>query len=308
MSNHIDDPQWPRASSLLREPTADADTSLIGLPVHLSSLTPGRCDLAPAALRAALGRLSTFDLEHNLDLSTFSVADHGDLDVAQLLPAEAFVPIIAALKQIRRDASQVIVAVGGDNCVTRPLVHGVGCPLTEIGLITLDAHFDLRSTAAGLSNGNPISALLDDGLPGSNIVQIGLQPFANSHAYARYAQQHGLTTVTARQARRRGIAAVIHDALCTLTHARVIAVDFDLDVLDRVWMPAAPGSRPGGFTPDELFEAAFLLGSEARVVTADFVECDPRRDVAEVSVLTAAACLLSFLSGVKQRHLMQSAR
>ena len=54
--------------------------------------------------------------------------------------------------------------------------------LEMIGLITLDAHFDMRDTAQGLGNGNPVRALREDGLPGKNIAQIGLAPFANSAA------------------------------------------------------------------------------------------------------------------------------
>ena len=46
--------------------------------------------------------------------------------------------------------------------------------------MTIDAHFDLRETDQALSNGNPIRALLEDGLPGRNLVQIGLMPFANT--------------------------------------------------------------------------------------------------------------------------------
>ena len=64
--------------------------------------------------------------------------------------------------------------------MTRPGVHGLGLPLDQVGLITLDAHFDMRDLDRGLGNGNPVRALIEDGLPGRNIAQIGLAPFANS--------------------------------------------------------------------------------------------------------------------------------
>ena len=57
--------------------------------------------------------------------------------------------------------------IGGNNAVTRPGVHGLGLPLESVGLITLDAHFDMRDTGQGLSNGNPVRALIEDGLPGA---------------------------------------------------------------------------------------------------------------------------------------------
>ena len=61
-----------------------------------------------------------------------------------------------------------------------PGCSGIGGALDEIGLITLDAHFDMRELDEGLSNGNPVRALMEDGLPGKNIAQIGLASFANS--------------------------------------------------------------------------------------------------------------------------------
>ena len=50
--------------------------------------------------------------------------------------------------------------------MTRPAVLALRA-LDGVGLITLDAHFDMRDTSEGLSNGNPVRALIEDGLPGA---------------------------------------------------------------------------------------------------------------------------------------------
>ena len=65
------------------------------------------------------------------------------------------------------EAHALTLLVGGNNAVTRPGVLGLGMPLDQVGLITLDAHFDMRDLDEGLSNGNPVRALIEDGLPGS---------------------------------------------------------------------------------------------------------------------------------------------
>jgi len=79
--------------------------------------------------------------------------------------------------------------------------------------------------------------------------------------------------------------------------ADAIYVDFDIDVLDRAFAPAAPGSRPGGITPAELRTAARLCGANPKVLIADLVEIDPERDVAGGTVSAACMCLLAFASG-----------
>jgi arginase family enzyme len=89
--------------------------------------------------------------------------------------------------------------------VTRPGVLGLGDTLAEIGLITLDAHFDMRDTGEGLSNGNPVRALIEDGLPGANIAQVGLASFANSAAMHRDAVAAGNFIATMGDVRREGI-------------------------------------------------------------------------------------------------------
>lgn len=302
MTKLIEDSDWPRASSLLRSPgESDQRAVLVGVPLYLASLTPGRCDLAPSAIRAALSRFSTYDLEHAVDLEGMHIADVGDLPVADLAPEAAFAMIVENIRAFTLK-SKIMLVLGGDNSVTRSMVHGVANSLTDIGLITLDAHLDIRRLELGLTNGNPIRALLNDGMPGQNMVQIGLQPFGNSATYARYAKNSGIRGVPMSEVIQKGIATVVEEALETLSHTPQIVVDFDLDVLDRAYMPGAHGARPGGLTPRELFEAAYMLGKSSAVVGADFVELDPTCDIADISVMSAVKCLLSFVAGIVDRR------
>jgi formiminoglutamase len=236
-----------------------------------------------------------------LDLRTLPVKDYGDAGVASLPPAEAFEPLKAAFRTVLAECS-VAVILGGDNAVTRPGIHSLGVPLRRCALLTVDAHLDLRDLDRGLTNGNPVRALLRDGLPGSNIVQVGIQSFANSRAYFEIARAEGITVVTADTVRREGIRATMDRALSTLAdRADVIYVDFDIDVMDRALAPATPGSRPGGLATWEARQAAFLCGIHPKVRAVDFVEMDPSNDIAEVTAMAAAACLLEFTAGFGSR-------
>src|SRR5207253_2994385 len=142
------------------------------------SVTAGRCDLAPALLRQTLRRIGRYDLEARRELST-QIMDRGDVEIGGLSIEEATGPITEAVR-VSTAVHQLTLLVGGNNAVTRPGVQGLGVPLDKVGMITLDAHFDMRDTHEGLSNGNPVRALIEDGLPGANIAQIGLAAFANS--------------------------------------------------------------------------------------------------------------------------------
>jgi formiminoglutamase len=299
----MSDPHWPSAGEWIagghtRDP--EYRLSLIGAPLHKSSISVSRADLAPDAIRAALNRFSLFDPTLSGDLRDLAVVDAGDIPLAESTPEEAFTPLSEKIRVLEAD-SDVVVILGGDNSVTRPGVHGAHA-LDKCGLITLDAHFDLRELDDGLSNGNPIRALLEDGLPGSNITQIGIQPFANSPVHAEVAAKEGINVVTREDVKRRGIGAVLEDELSKLAaKTDALYVDFDIDVLDRTFAPATPGARPGGLMPTELLEAAAICGAHKAVVAADIVEVSPPDDIKDVTVMVAAKVLLSFASGVASR-------
>lgn len=313
----FDDPLWQRASAWLageHDMEARGRLGVLGAPLRLGSITPGDCHLAPGAIRDALRRFSTYDIETNLDLRHLAIEDFGDMDLSEARPEAAFAPLSNAVRE-RLEKVDALVLLGGDNSVTRPALHGMipalgnssdasspTISLSCCALLTLDAHLDLRDTSAGLTNGNPVRALLEDGLPGSNITQIGIQPFANSKAYADVARGAGINIVTAHDARRRGLENVVTESLNRLAQqSDAIYVDLDLDVLDRVFAPATPGSRPGGLTPAEIRRAAYICGQHERVRVMDLVEINPTQDINDATALAAAACLLSFATGLMSR-------
>lgn len=303
-----DDPFWPRASVWLAGNHSQqtlGSLAVLGAPVRLGSVTPGRSDLAPQAVREVLRRFSTYDIETDVDVRALEVRDLGDLPLGEMKLEEAYDPIGQYLSSALMTFADAVVMLGGDNGITRPGVAGLAFAeegLEKCGLLTLDAHFDLRDTSNGLSNGNPVRALLEDGLPGANIVQLGILGFANSQAYAQVARDAGINVFTMDKLRTQGIEHAISAALDYLSaRVKVIYFDLDVDVLDRAFAPACPGARPGGLQPWELRRAAWLCGRHPKVKAMDLVEVDPTQDVANVTVMSTAACLLSFASGLVSR-------
>jgi formiminoglutamase len=300
MTTDSDCRSWFSAADLLTE-DARAPLALLGAPLGLGSITPGRCDLAPEALRAALKRMSVYDLETGTDLSPLRVFDAGDVGVESAEPAEAFAPIVERLAPLTR-AHALTMLIGGNNAVTRPALHALDATLQRVGVLTLDAHFDLRDTDCGLLNGNPVQALLDDGLPGAHIAQIGLLPFANTKKAHDKAKAAGIYVATAAACKAQGLAAIAANALERLaSRCDVIHVDFDIDVVERAHMPGAPGARPGGVSPQDFFNATRLICAHPKVRSVDLTELDPSLDVANTSALTAARWFCEVLAGFVQR-------
>jgi formiminoglutamase len=292
---------WFSAADLLTQDSS-APVALLGAPAGLGSITPGKCDEAPAAVRAAMKRMSVYDLETETDLSAARVFDAGDADVSSLQPAESLGPIVERLAPLTQKHALTIV-LGGNNAITRPCVHALDPALQRVGLLTLDAHFDLRDTDCGLTNGNPIQALLEDGLLGAHIAQIGLLPFANTKKAHGKAKAAGIYVATAAACKAQGLAAIAANALERLaSRCDAIHVDFDIDVVERSAMPGAPGARPGGVSVQHFFDATRLICAHPKVRSVDLTEFDPSLDVASISALAAARWACEALAGFLERR------
>jgi formiminoglutamase len=290
---------WPNLSELIVAGGTAAPVGLVGVPLAAGSVTAGACDQAPALLRQTLKRIGRYDIETGRELGA-QIADRGDVEIAGLSIEQA-TPIIRDAVAASAEAHALTLLIGGNNAATRPAVLALDNELEDVGLITLDAHFDMRDLDDGLRNGNPVRALLADGLPGANIAQVGLAAFANSRAMHEDALEAGNLVVTIGDVRRDGIAHAISQALDHVAHCDALVIDCDIDVIDRSQFPAAPGARPGGMTAADFFSAVRRLASDSRVRVIDLVEWDPPLDPSDLSALTAARWVAECLAGYEMR-------
>ena len=288
--------RWTSIADLVGD-HPDAPIALIGAGLNERSLTPGRCDLGPKAFRAVLPRFSTYDVETGAELTT-RVHDAGDVALKAVTPADGFAPVRDAVAA--QGSRALTVLIGGNNAITRPGAHALG--LERVGVLTLDAHFDLRDTDQGLTNGNPVQALLEDGLDGARISQVGLAPFANTRRAHEKAKAAGISVRTARACRDLGMAAVVSEELARLSGlCEVIYVDFDIDVIDRSQWPASPGARPGGVSVQDFFDATRVIGAHPKVRAVDLTEYDPSLEIGDLGALTAGRWFCELLAGFETR-------
>jgi arginase family enzyme len=290
------DPNWPRAAELFVDNPA-AMVALLGVPAHETSISATRADTTPQAVREALLRFSTYCASHDQDLRELTVFDAGNVDGPDHDAGEQRVH--EALKDL---SDKFIIAVGGDNSITYSVATGMwGSQISNAGLITFDAHHDLRD---GVSNGSPVHRLVEAGLNGRNIVQIGIADFSNSPQYAQRARDYGITVIPRSQLRDRSAQSVVAQALEIAGSAGgPIHVDFDVDVCDRSVVPGCPAAAPGGISADEFRNFAHLIGNSSRVTSVDFTEVDAQSDSPDGrTVRLVAVSILELLCGLNSRE------
>jgi arginase family enzyme len=283
------DPLWPRAASLFSSQVDNrADVMIVGVPASQTSLSPTSAHETPQAIRQALQRYSTAHSDPRVNLEKISLCDAGDVTSPDGDEAGA----IAQLKSIGAKSS-LLIALGGDNSITYSGVQATGAT----GLITLDAHYDLRD---GVSNGSPVRRLIEAGLSGKKVVQIGIADFSNSTAYAKRAKEFGITVIPRSELRSKSVEEIWARALSIAGDK--VYVDFDMDVCDRSVVPACPAAAPGGMSADELRQFAFLAGTSPSVIGADITEIDATKDSAdERTVRLASLVVLEMAAGFSTR-------
>lgn len=315
------DPLWPRAGAWPTLETAtEAQKSdprrvvLLGVPTHATSISDTGADKTPAAVRAAIAKYSA-DLAPGgmlptvRDLLVFDAGDAPEPD--ERGDAETAVWIAE-----RTAGAGLTIALGGDNSLTTPVMLGTcggadtagdasagagGDTLREsAGLITVDAHFDLRD---GISNGSPVRRLLEAGVDGSRVAQLGIADFANSVEYAQRARDYGITVVHRDEFEAVPLQEIAERALGVAgADGGPIHVDIDVDACDRAVAPGCPASIPGGLSAWQLRRLVRLLTMDSRVVSIDFAEVDATADTADArTVRLTALCVLEALVGFASR-------
>ncbi len=296
------DPRWLNAAQWLAAGPGegDVDVAVVGVPAFATSLSTSGAHSTPNAVRRALSRLSTWCASRRIDLGQEIVAwDVGDVDDPDDGVEGEWRTQAATATAVAK--SRLVVALGGDNSITHPVTVGAcGAGLPVAGLVTLDAHHDMRE---GRSNGSPVRRLLDAGLAAERVVQVGIADWGNSKSYDDEATARGITVIRRGEVAERGVGACMRDALDVAGAAGgPVCVDLDLDVCDRAVAPACPASLPGGLSAAEVLQAAFVAGADPRVRVVDVTEVDATTDYDGRTVRLAAMCLLEVAAGLAVRR------
>jgi formiminoglutamase len=293
------DSKWRSAATMVFDRPIDArrNVAMIGVSTYQTSVSPRSSTSTPDAIRAALHRYSTWSWASRVDLAEYvAVVDHGDVEQPDGDGARG--RLAAMLEGV--DAP-LTMFLGGDNAATWHAMGAfAGDQLDQFGLITLDAHLDMRD---GRSNGSSVRQLLDEGLDPRHVIQVGLGEYSNSAAYARDSLKRGVRIIERDAFHREDAAVIARRALAVARQGgRKVYVDIDLDVADRSVVPGCPASVPGGLSANEVRRFVRELTTSTHVAAIDFTEVDVEQDAPDQRTVRLAALLvLETLAGVQRR-------
>lgn len=252
----------------------------------------GACQ-GPAALRSALSSLAVVD-------GTGYLADAGDVTV-QLGNEDSPGDLEAGQAQLAQqitalvDTHDLTVVLGGGHETAYASYSGLAGSTrvysdTRIGILNLDAHFDLRQAPLP-SSGTPfLQAAQDEQSAGRQFsyAVVGISEANNTRVLFQTAEQLGVRWLTDEQSQTADLGAVREFVRGFIAEVDVLYLTIDLDVLPAA---VAPGvSAPAGLgVPLEVITACVQEATgSGRLALADVVELNPTLDVDGRTARTAA--------------------
>jgi len=277
--------------------------SIIGVPMDLGADRRG-VDMGPSALRYA-------DLNEHLSELGYEVQDLGDLDV--IIPETSHYgdPQAKYLKEIAAACTHLAnmtlaayekgstpLVLGGDHSIAVGTVSGMAEAFRrqnkKLGLMWFDAHADMNTpeiSPSGNVHGMPMASILGYGpkelthifdfspkVPPERVVMIGIREVDKEER--ELVKRSGVRVFTMKEINRRGIGAVMDEALAIVTKGTDgFSVTLDADFLDPYDSPGVATPVRGGASYREAHLAMEMVADTKKIASFEITEINPILDV-----------------------------
>lgn len=241
--------------------------------------------LGPAAIRKALGPLAYH--------ARFSeIIDLGNIIEEQENLEKAHDDLYGALRTLL-DKHYFPILLGGGHDLAYP--HGKAildhCSTTgeKVGIINLDAHFDLRPLNEGIRHsGSPFHQLAEEYPVSFHYLCLGLQQASNPRSLFEFASKH-LVEWIEMESFQLTKWDYIQEYLNTFCRDKnKIYLTIDLDGFSSAYAPGVSAPSPLGFDPLIIQCIIKWLVESRKLIAVDFVELNPVFDVDEKTAKLAA--------------------
>jgi arginase len=271
--------------------------AIIGAPLDLGAGRRG-VDMGPSAIRYA-------GLEERLTDLGLDCVDRGNVGApvpeatAEFDPRARFLPAIrttceriAGLVGAALDEGRIPIVLGGDHSIALGTLAGLATRRGPGAVLWFDAHGDLNTpetTPSGNVHGMPLAAALGRGGPGfespswtlpalepDRVAVIGARDLDDGER--ALIAELGLAVHTMSELDRRGIEAVVREALERAADAPFIHISLDMDGLDPDVAPGVGTAVRGGLTYREAHLAMELVAESGLLSCFEIVEVNPILD------------------------------
>ncbi|MFC5191078.1 formimidoylglutamase [Algoriphagus aquatilis] len=243
----------------------------------------------PAAIRKMLGSVA-YHLPENLPL-----LDYGDIFTINQDLEESH----EAISQITLDllkSHHFPVLLGGGHDLAYAHGRGVQNYIAEkgekLGIINLDAHFDLRPLADGKAHsGSPFLQLAQEFPNNFHYLALGIQRAANPKSLFQTAEKLNARYLVMEDFRLNNWEYIEEQIIWFLDSVNKVYLSIDLDGFSSAFAPGVSAPSPMGFNPQIAFKVFELIAKSKKLISLDVVELNPKYDQDNATARLAARAI-----------------
>ena len=267
------------------KPTRKDGIGILGIPFDQNSSFLTGPAFAPELIRDSyFSPSSNLWSEKGLDLGSLKhLYDLGDIEFKT--DTDAF-DLITHTVKTKIDQGNRLICLGGDHSVTFPVIKAHTRKYGSLNILHLDAHPDLYDSLDGNINSHacPFARIMENNLS-ARLVQAGIRTM-NGHQREQ-AGKFGVEVHEMKDGNRW---------VNELEFNGPVYLSLDLDCLDPAFAPGVSHHEPGGMTTREVIDIIHNL--KGKIVGADIVEYNPKRDLNSMTAMVAAKLLKELITRI----------
>lgn len=153
---------------------------------------------------------------------------------------------------------------------------------TSLGIINLDAHFDLRTFEGRSTSGTPFYQVAqkfkEAGIP-FHYCCLGIQPLSNSPSLYDTARKLGVRYIENTDFHLNKIDQVIETLTAFSRQVDHLYLTLDMDGFSAAFAPGVSAPSPLGFEPQAAMEVIRFIAQTGKLTSLDIAELNPKYDI-----------------------------
>lgn len=226
------------------------------------------------------------------------ICDNHDLESAQ----KELESLITRINQ----KGYFVFVIGGGHEMAFPHFMGIRNSIEKeksIGIINIDAHFDLRLPEDSASSGTPFYQIADycqnNNIPFHYLVA-GIQPSANTKALFKRAEDYGVTHILISVLNTNSLESKLSTINQFIEHVDHVYLTICLDVFDISVAPGVSAPSAIGLQPQIALEIISEIVSSGKLITADIAELNPSLDRDDKTAKLASKLVFEILTNYRK--------
>ena len=258
--------------------------SIVGIPTDKhSSFLKGAALAPPLIIKEFHSDAGNKFAENGLDLGEEGLWKY--IGLIKLMDSDnEFDKIKDSIEDVLNDRNYPI-SIGGDHSITYPIIAGYHKFYPKLNILHFDAHPDLYNNFENdpFSHASPFARIMENNLA-NELIQIGIRTMTDHQK--DQVDKYKIKVITMNE----------FSSDMVLKFDDPIYISIDLDGLDPAYAPGVSHPEPGGLSTRDIIK--IISNIDGEVIGGDIVEYNPKKDINNITAVTAAKLLKELMGKI----------